>query len=179
MAAQQQAAEQPAASPPKSAPKREDPAGSSGVPSPLEGAGFAPDPAATVAAAAEAVGPDTEPTLAAAAAVGADAAAAAGVAAAAAEAAAAAADEDEKEDWELPADAAPAEPLSLEEEEGLAALLAALKCWLRAPHALNDVPLSIPNPRVGAGCWPLGGVWCGRRKAALWLNKRSVLCFAT
>ena len=56
----------------------------------------------------------------------------------------------DEEEEDAPADAVPAEPLSLEEEEGLAALLAAMKQWLRAPHALNDVPLSISNPRVGA-----------------------------
>lgn len=64
-------------------------------------------------------------------------------------AAAVAAEEQEEEDWDLEPAAPPAEPLSLEEEEGLAALLAALKDWLRKPHALNDVPLTISNPKVG------------------------------
>ena len=73
--------------------------------------------------------------------------------AAAAGAAAAAAAEEEEEDWDLDPAAPPAEPMSLEEEEGLAALLAALKDWLRKPHALNDVPLTISNPKVrGRGC---------------------------
>ncbi|PRW57186.1 lysine-specific demethylase 2A isoform X1 [Chlorella sorokiniana] len=63
-------------------------------------------------------------------------------------AAVAAAAEEGEEDWDLDPAAPPAEPLSLEEEEGLAALLAALKDWLRKPHALNDVPLTISNPKA-------------------------------
>ncbi len=37
------------------------------------------------------------------------------------------------------------------EAEGLAALLAVLKKWVVAHNALNDVPLSIKSPKVGAG----------------------------
>ena len=73
------------------------------------------------------------------------------------------------------AQAVQAQPLSEEEQEGLAALVATLRRWLRAPSALNDVPLAIKQPKVGLGCthlaarrlgsssWPMaraGCAWC-------------------
>jgi hypothetical protein len=117
------------------------PAGSSGIPSPLQPG----KPAAGTAAA-------QPPQQAAQAPTAAAAQADAGLLG----------DSDGGEDD----DGKPAEPLSLEEEEGLAALLAALKQWLHQPHALNDVPLSITNPKVRQR-WGLAAGHLGRRT---WLD---------
>eukprot|EP00887_Chlorella_sp_A99_P002115 scaffold21.g2115.t1 len=49
----------------------------------------------------------------------------------------------------------PAQPLSDEEAQGVAALVAALRRWLKAPSALNDVPLAIQHPKARPNLAPL------------------------